>query len=84
VYGEAARELDIAFLFGFLLTTGGWAAVFLIIDRVAKFLGWKRGTPTSQAATADRAADTPVATPPMPVERPVTPIHRRASRRPRR
>ncbi len=42
-YGEAARELDISFLYGFLLTLGGWGLVFLIVDRVAKALGWRRG-----------------------------------------
>jgi hypothetical protein len=42
VYGEAARDLDLGFITSFMLTLGGWAAVFLIIDRVAKFLGWRR------------------------------------------
>jgi len=46
-YGEASRELDINFLFGFMLTTGGWSAVFLIADRVAKALGWRRPPPES-------------------------------------
>ena len=44
-YGEPAREMDINFLFGFLLTTGGWGALFLVIDRVAKALGWRRRPP---------------------------------------
>lgn len=45
IYGEAARDLDLSFLFAYLLTLGGWGAVFLIVDRVAKFLGWKRERP---------------------------------------
>lgn len=52
IYGEAARELDIGFLFGFMLTIGGWAAVFLIVDRVAKALGWRRPPPTPAADCA--------------------------------
>jgi hypothetical protein len=90
-YGEAARELDINFLFGFLLTTGGWAAVFLIIDRVAKFLGWKRPPPATEVAEAATARGmesppslTTVERPATPVERSATPARRRSSRRPRR
>jgi hypothetical protein len=59
-YGEAARELDINFVFGFLLTTGGWAALFLVIDRVAKFLGWRRvQEPGATAAPAPVVESTP-------------------------
>ena len=47
VYGETSRDLDFNFLIGFMFTLGGWAAVFLIADRVAKFLGWKRQPPRS-------------------------------------
>jgi len=47
VYGEAARELDIGFVYGFLLTLGGWGAVFFIIDRVARAFGWRREPPKS-------------------------------------
>jgi hypothetical protein len=62
VYGEAARELDLSFVYGFLLTLGGWGAVFYVIDRVAKFLGWRRPPqppepPAGPAATP--AADVP-------------------------
>jgi hypothetical protein len=62
VYGEASRDLDLNFLTGFLLTMGGWAAVFYVIDRIAKFLGWKRqpadaaspaGGPTPPAADVE-------------------------------
>ena len=55
-YGESSRELDINFLFGFMLTIGGWAAALLIADKVAKALGWRR-TPE---AVADQAVGTPV------------------------
>jgi hypothetical protein len=47
VYGEASRDLDLNFLIGFMFTLGGWAVVFLIADRIAKFLGWKRQPPES-------------------------------------
>jgi hypothetical protein len=47
VYGEQARDLDLSFLIGFMFTLGGWAAIFLIADRIAKFLGWKRQPPGS-------------------------------------
>jgi len=83
-YGEPARELDINFLFGFLLTTGGWAAVFLIIDRVAKFLGWKRPPPATEMAEAATARGIESPPLPTPVERSATPARRRSSRRPRR
>ena len=84
-YGESARELDINFLFGFLLTTGGWAAVFLVIDRVVKFLGWKRSAAVPDAAQAVEAIPNPRAdlASPVPVDRPGAPA-RRSSRRPRR
>jgi hypothetical protein len=48
VYGEAERELDLPFLYGFLLTLGGWGAVFFVIDRIAKFVGWNRPPATSE------------------------------------
>lgn len=86
-YGESARDLDINFLFGFLLTTGGWAAVFLVIDRVAKFLGWRRRTAAPEGdaaatATADvGAAGVPVA---LPASTDATRSGRRTARRSRR
>ena len=60
-YGEQARDLDINFVYGFLLTTGGWAAVFFVIDRVAKFLGWKRPTPSAEASDEAVAPEPPAA-----------------------
>jgi len=51
VYGESARDLDLNFLTGFLLTLGGWAAVFYVIDRTAKFLGWRRQPATVEGST---------------------------------
>jgi len=38
-YGEASRELDLAFLFGFMLTIGGWSAAFLVVDWVGRAVG---------------------------------------------
>jgi hypothetical protein len=61
-YGEASRDLDITFVYGFLLTTGGWAALFFVIDRVAKFLGWKRPAPATVTGPSGDAASSPVAT----------------------
>jgi len=83
-YGEAARELDIGFLFGFMLTTGGWAAVFLVIDRVAKFLGWRRPAPAR--ATAEVQADPGLdpGTDLGPASDIVTPMAPGTSRRPAR
>jgi hypothetical protein len=63
VYGEAARELDLSFVYGFLLTLGGWGAVFYVIDRVAKFLGWRRLPQPPEPPTAPAAppvTDVPV------------------------
>jgi hypothetical protein len=58
IYGEQSRDLDLAFLFGFMVTLGGWAAVFMIIDRVAKFLGWKRQVePRADGESAAAATD---------------------------
>jgi len=57
VYGEAARELDFAFLYGFLLTLGGWGAVFFVIDRIAKFLGWKRAPEVGAAPDPAESGD---------------------------
>lgn len=81
IYGEAARQLDIGFLFGFMLTIGGWAAVFLIVDRVAKALGWRRPppAPAAERPTVDPADPTPA----VPVVRPATGSPR-SSRRTRR
>ncbi len=82
-YGDSARELDISFLFGFLLTTGGWAAVFLIVDRVAKFLGWKRNAripETAAEGVSTTEADVPAPNP----NALATAGRRRSSRRPRR
>jgi hypothetical protein len=64
-YGESARELDIAFLFGFLLTTGGWAAVFLVVDWVARFLGLRPNRVTPPASQ-EAAADPPTPAPSRP------------------
>ena len=83
-YGDAARELDIAFLFGFLLTTGGWAAVFLIIDRVAKFLGWKRVARSPETAVEGSSTAQGDVPSPSPNKALPTPGGRRSSRRPRR
>jgi len=44
-YGEAARELDIAFLMGFMLTVGGWSAAFLVVDWIARAIGFPRRPP---------------------------------------
>ncbi len=66
VYGQAERDLDLSFLFAFLLSLGGWGAVFYVSDRVAKFLGWKRPTPngeTTPAAVAPAAGATSPVTP---------------------
>ena len=82
-YGEAARDLDINFLFGFLLTTGGWAAVFLVTDRVAKFLGWKRVPPEPDPVATVTTAGTDRAVPVAPSGSPATGA-RRSSRRQRR
>ena len=59
VYGEAARELDLSFVYGFLLTLGGWGAVFYVIDRVAKLLGWKRQPEPPQQPEPPVAPDPP-------------------------
>jgi hypothetical protein len=89
-YGEQARDLDINFLFGFLLTTGGWAAVFLVIDRVAKFLGWKRVAVSPAGAEVSPAPAPPPSRPasaesPSAAQRPSSaPARRRSSRRSRR
>ena len=94
-YGEAARELDINFLYGFLLTMGGWGMVFLIIDRVAKALGWRRqvtdagpgapgtvGPGTVGPGTAEAGAAAPTPAPPPASPTPRTPgARRRGSRR---
>ena len=61
VYGEANRELDINFLFGFMVTTGGWAAVFLVVDRIAKFLGWRPKRATPGMPDASSTSDAPAA-----------------------
>ena len=76
VYGDAARDLDIGFLFGFMLTVGGWAAVFLIVDRVAKFLGWRR-PPKAAGGTSDVGAP-PITTEPVVTE--ARPAHGQALR----
>ena len=62
VYGEDLRDVDLRFVYGFLATTGSFAGVFLIIDRVAKALGWRRerqdvvGEAAAPAAVASEAA----------------------------
>ena len=68
-YGEQARDLDINFLYGFLLTTGGWAAVFFVIDRIAKFLGWKRPAPPTENPGEDAPVEQPAAPPATPKAR---------------
>jgi hypothetical protein len=86
-YGEAARELDIEFLFRFMLTTGGWAAAFLVTDRVAKALGWRRRPPVPAAVSTTpdpvNAADPTSPTTAVPLVRPGA-RGQRSSRRSRR
>jgi hypothetical protein len=77
VYGEASRELDLSFLISFMLTMGGWAAVFLIVDRVAKFLGWKR-----EATVADAVGPAePISSPTVPTAAASAPTPSKATRR---
>jgi hypothetical protein len=82
-YGESARELDINFLFGFLLTTGGWAAVFLVVDWVARFLGLR---PKRQARTQAADGPKPPASPQpaQPADSPPEMVAARAPSRARR
>ncbi len=91
VYGEASRDLDLNFLFAFLLTTGGWSAVFLVVDRVAKFFGWKRAVPSPAAAAGSNPpaptgelADGPIANATSPLEASTGAKGRRTARRTRR
>jgi hypothetical protein len=93
-YGDAARDLDLNFLYGFLLTLGGWGALFYVIDRVARFLGWRRTsaadeaepTPNSTTATSSQptgGAEAPGAADAAPAA-PKSELTRRTARRPRR
>ena len=81
-YGEAARDLDINFLFGFLLTTGGWSAVFLVVDWVGKFLGLipKRPKPPSSSAALPSPEPTAELLPDPPPVRPASRVKRRRGR----
>jgi hypothetical protein len=38
-YGEASRDLDLSFFFAFMLTLGGWSALFLVIDWIGRAVG---------------------------------------------
>jgi len=49
VYGEASRDLDLNFLFAFLLTLGGWSSVFYVVDWIVRGVGLIRQTAVAGA-----------------------------------
>jgi hypothetical protein len=61
--GEAQRDLDIGFLFGFMLTVGGWSAVFLIVDVVLRATGLRKVPRDTEPAPSSAATDPTTAAP---------------------
>ena len=74
--GEDQRQLDINFLFGFMLTVGGWSAVFLIVDMVLRATGLRKGAAGIDLAPSGGVTAAPDATPvdSPATARPTTPI----------
>ena len=62
--GDAQRQVDVNFLFGLMLTIGGWSMVFLVVDMGLRALGLRKGAPAIDLAPSGGVlaeTDTPAA-----------------------
>ncbi len=65
--GDAQRQVDVNFLFGLMLTIGGWSMVFLVVDMGLRALGLRKGAPAIDLAPSGGVladTDPPSAEPP--------------------